>query len=268
MKITNIGSICGGQDGAIFGDMLFRFDAKGNCCVYDMETLDNVENFTLDRADVLAPHSNAVVFGKEYFSPDDEFPLLYTNIYNNYAEKENNYCGVCCVYRLWREDSTFKTKLVQTIKIGFTDDPLWRSENVKDVRPWGNFAVDVENGRYYAFVMHDEDQKTRYFAFDLPTLSSGKEVILTKDDVLEYFDTPYHNYLQGACLHDGKIYEVEGFGDKIHPALRIIDLTKKEQVFHLDFFEAGYVHESELIDFWNGKCIYGEHTGKLFELEF
>lgn len=267
MKIKNIGKIVGGQDGAIYGNLLFRFDG-GKCKVYDLTNLaEPVDCFTLDKADKITPHSNAVVFGKEYFAEGDEFPLLYSNIYNNYADKEDNLCGVCCVYRLWREDGGFKTKLVQTVRVGFTDDPLWRSENVKDVRPYGNFVVDTDNNRYYGFVMRDEDKTTRYFAFRLPTLADGETVVLTKDDVIEYFDTPYHNFIQGACYHKGKIYEVEGFGERIHPAIRIIDPAKKEQIFHFDFYEAGEVFESELIDFYGEKCIYGDNQGNLFELE-
>lgn len=267
MKITNIGKIGAGQDGTVFKDLLFRFDGA-HCKVYDLKKeLSFLSEFTLDRADVINPHSNAVVFGKEYFSPEDEFPLLYTNVYNNHAKCEETYCGVCCVYRIQREGDGFKTTFVQMIKIGFTDDTLWRSENVEDVRPWGNFVVDAVKGKYYAFVMRDGDRKTRYFAFDLPKLSDGESVVLEKSDVLEYFDTPYHNFLQGACFRDGKIYEVEGFGEKIHPAIRIIDVEKKEQIFHMDLFDAGFEQEAELIDFWGDKCIYGDNKGNLFECD-
>ena len=269
MKIINIGRIIKGQDGAIFGNQLFRFEGDGTCYVYDLDSVGELAaTFTLDRADELVPHCNAVVFGGEYYAEEDEYPLLYSNIYNNYAGKENEYCGVCCVYRLWRENGEFRTKLVQLIKIGFTDSTLWRSEGVSDVRPWGNFVVDGKNKKYYAFVMRDGDKKTRYFEFDLPTLDDGEEVVLTEKDVLRYFDVPYHNFLQGACFKDGRIYEVEGFGERIHPAIRIIDIQKGEQIFHADFYEMGEPNESELIDFCGDRCIYGDNKGNLFELEF
>lgn len=268
MKITEKGLIRQGQDGTIWGNLLFRFEGNGECFVYELDNLEKVAEFTLDRAEEIVPHCNAVVFGKEYFASGDEFPLLYANIYNNCAGKENERCGECCVYRLYRENGAFKTTLVQIIKIGFTNDTLWRSEGVADVRPWGNFVVDTDSGKYYAFVMRDADKKTRYFALRLPTIAEGFEVTLTKEDILEYFDVPYHNFLQGACFHDGKIYEVEGFHERIRPAVRIIDTHKKEQVFHADFYELGLTHECELIDFWGDKCIYGDNKGNLFELEF
>ena len=281
MKITKLAKIRGGQDGAIYNDFLFRFSSKGGCSVYDMTALSGepepIAEFKLDKIDQIVPHSNSVVFGNEFFAPEDEFPLLYSNVYNNYAKTEDKRVGICCVYRLVREGNTFSTQLVQLIKIGFTDDRnLWRSSgDIEDKRPYGNFVVDTQNSLLYAFVMRDGESRTRYFAFDLPKLSDGEigdsgvsEVTLTADMIKEYFDTPYHNYLQGAVCYNGKIYSVEGFGEKIHPAIRIIDTKKKCQTYFCDFFEANCTDEAELIDFYHGRCIYGNHIGEIFELEF
>lgn len=286
MNITSIAVSQGGQDGAIYGGYLFRFDHAGKCCVYDMEKAlasgdeqaEKIAEFTLDRADEIAPHSNAVVFGNEFYAEDDEFPLLYTNIYNNYAKAADPLVGVCCVYRLTGNGTEFSTKLVQLIEIGFTDEKgLWRSEgDVKDVRPYGNFVIDIQNGIYYSFVMRDGDKTTRYFSFDLPKLCEGeidnkygvKKVTLKADEIKEYFDTPYHNFIQGACFYDGKIYSVEGFNEDVHPAIRIIDPKLKKQTYFFDFCDAGYSKEAEFIDFYNGACIYGDAHGNYYELKF
>ena len=165
MEFKQIASSKYGQDGAIFGDLYFRFDHLGACSVYDLSALDfntvaelsPIAEFTLDRADEIAPHSNAVCFGSEYYCEGDEFPLLYSNIYNNYAKAEDRLVGVCCVYRIFREVDGFSSRLVGLIEIGFTDDALWRSEGVEDVRPYGNFVVDCERERLYAYVMRDGD---------------------------------------------------------------------------------------------------------------
>lgn len=282
MKITEIAQIKGGQDGAIFGKYLFRFDHKGLCRVYNMdEILRGGEvapftDFVLDRAEDIVPHSNAVCFGSEYYAEGDEFPLLYSNIYNNYAKTDTPLKGVCCVYRLERDGESFKTTLVQLIEIGFVEDAsLWKLCAEKDgARPYGNFVVDRENGKYYAFVMRNEENGTRYFVFDLPKLQDGdidpvygvKKVVLNKDDVEKYFDCPEHHYIQGACCHGGKVYSVEGF--KNIPALRIIDPEKGEQVFYSDFTEYGVTDETEFIDFYNGKCCYGDCHGKFYLIEF
>lgn len=281
MKIKTLAKIIGGQDGAIYKNYLFRFSSKGGCTVYDMTALDGepepISEFKLDKIDLIVPHSNSVTFGNEFFAPGDEFPLLYSNVYNNYAKNEDKRVGICCVYRLTREGNAFSTKLVQLIRIGFTDDrALWRSSGeVEDKRPYGNFVVDNDKNLIWAFVMRDGAMQTRYFAFDLPKLADGEigasgvhEVTLTADMIKEYFDAPYHNYVQGAVCREGKIYSVEGFGEKIHPALRIIDTVEKRQILHFDFFDAGYTDEAELIDFYGDRCIYGDHIGDLFELVF
>ena len=281
MKITKLANIRGGQDGAIYKDFLFRFSSKGGCSVYDMTALDGepepISEFKLDKIDLIVPHSNSVVFGNEFFAPGDEFPLLYSNVYNNYAKTEDKRVGICCVYRLTREGNAFSTKLVQLIRIGFTDDrSLWRSSgDIEDKRPYGNFVVDTDKDQLWAFLMRDGAMQTRYFAFDLPKLADGeigasgvREVTLTAEMIKEYFDTPYHNYVQGAVCREGKIYSVEGFGERIHPALRIIDTEEKRQILHFDFFDAGYTDEAELIDFYGDRCIYGDHKGNLFELIF
>ncbi len=287
MQITKIAKMKSGvQDGAIFGKYLFRFDVAGNCGVYGMESIDTADGgevmpiaeFRLDRADLIAPHSNSVVFGAEYFAEGDEFPLLYTNIYNNYAAAADKLIGVSCVYRITRSGEKFESALVGLIEIGFTSERgLWRSSGeTEDARPYGNFVIDRERGIYYAFVMRDSERSTRYFSFELPRLTDGifderfgvKRVTLSAAEIKDYFDTPYHHFIQGACFFDGKIYSVEGFGEKIHPAIRVIDTVERRQVFYLDFFEAGAPFESEFIDFHDGRCYYGDHYGNLYALDF
>lgn len=282
MKITQIGNITDGQDGAVFGGLLFRFKTNGLCYVYDLKNLTIekkspiVSIFTLDKADQIVPHSNSVVFGNEYYTEGDEFPLLYTNIYNNYAKSENKLTGVCCVYRIWREENEFKSQLVGLIEIGFTDDALWSSGN--DIRPFGNFVIDNEKRLYHAFTMRDKDNLTRYFSFKLPELKNGvidksfgvPKIVLTKNDIIDTFDTEYHHFIQGACCENGKIYSLEGFsGDKINPpALRIISPADKKQIDCIYFGNFGLTIEPELIDFENNICYYCDNHGNLYTIEF
>ena len=99
MKLKHIANIKTGQDGAVFKDLIFRLDARGNCSVYNLSEsvfesdaptdILPIGEFLLDRAEQIVPHSNSVVFGSEYYAEGDEFPLLYTNVYNNYAKEEN-----------------------------------------------------------------------------------------------------------------------------------------------------------------------------------
>lgn len=276
------------QDGAVYGDYLFSFNSRGDCTVYRISDLEKCNEgeakcfsrFTLDKNDVIAPHSNSVMFGNEFYHEIDEFPLLYTNVYNNYCNEENKLKGVCLVYRLVRYGASFKTTLVQMIEIGFTkDDKLWKSEGgIDDVRPYGNFAIDADKGIYYAFTMRDNPRSTRYFSFELPKACQGKlcpqynikRVVLNSDDICDYFDCDYHHYIQGSCFCKSKIYSLEGFTDNSDnpPAIRIIDTNLKKEVFFKKFDGCGLSIEPEMIDFENDVFYYGDHNGNVYKLFF
>ncbi len=289
MNIKKIARICRSQDGAIFKNYLFRFDTKGQFSVYDMNEIEGAKEFidatplcsqVLDKANIIAPHSNAVCFGTEYYEAGDEFPLLYTNVYNNYGKAEDSLFGVCCVYRVQKNGNDFKTTLVQIIKIGFVNDfTLWRSSTEPaDVRPYGNFIIDTENNVLYAFTMRDAANATRYFAFDLPKLADGEMndtygvnvVTLNVSDIKDQFDVEYHHYIQGACFYKGKIYSVEGFTNNVKnpPALRIINTKTKQQELFLKFEELGLVDEAEMIDFKDDVCYYSDVDGNFYIFEF
>ena len=282
MESKKLGVIAKGQDGAIFNGYFFRFDADGRCNVYRLAEISEhsvpICQFVLDKSALIVPHCNTVAFGNQYYCEADEFPLLYCNIYNNYAKADNNYKGVTCVYRFVRNGDFFSTTLVQLIETGFTDDPLWKSANCEDVRPYGNFAIDAVNGVYYAFTMRDEEQTTRYFAFNLPDIHEGtydnnfgvKRVVLSKEDIRGFFDCEYHRYMQGACFHNGILYSVEGFtnSEKNPPAIRLIDVSSQRQKQIYYFADYNMNVEPEFIDFENEACYYADHDGNVFELSF
>lgn len=228
MKIEKLSKVKDGrQDGAISNGFLFSFNHLGECAVYRLDLLECMKEeaevfseFVLDKKDILMPHSNSVMFGNEYYNENDEFPLLYTNIYNNYSNCEEQLKGVCLVYRIQRTGCTFETTLVQMIEIGFVEDELWSSVGEKaDQRPFGNFVVDTKQSLLYAFTMRDNTKTTRYFSFGLPKVADGeicekygvKKVVLKKTDIKEYFDCDYHHFVQGASCREGKIYSLEGF---------------------------------------------------------
>lgn len=286
MHIQKLGQITRGQDGAFWKGYLFRFNQRGDCTVHDMKDCIHdfsaaetpIATFVLDRAEDILPHSNSVMFGNEFFCEGDEFPLLYTNIYNNYSHLQHKMKGVTCVYRIQRKGTAFSSQLVQLIEVGFVEDPLWRSKNMEDVRPYGNFVIDRDHCLYYAFTMRDEDSTTRYFAFDLPKVGDGvydevykvNRVVLEAKDIKSQFDCPYHRYIQGATYHDGFIYSTEGFtNDKTNPpAIRVIDVKKKEQVKVCFLPDYGINEEAELIYFDEGRCYYSDNVGNFYHVTF
>ena len=285
MKIQKIGKISGGQDGAIYNGILFRFNHLGNgTATYLKDVRKDGETapfatFALDKRELITPHSNAVFFGTEFFAEGDEFPLLYSNIYNNYCDKEEPLIGVCLVYRLMREGESFQTTLVQMIEIGFKEDPkLWKAyPDRHGVRPYGNFVIDKKTNGYYAYVMRSPEDGTRYFKFAIPAKDAGeidptygvRRLVLTEEDILDYFDVPHHFYIQGGIAHEGKIYSTEGsaYSEENRPVIRVIDLEKQTQTDHADLMKMGYNEEPEMIDFSDGICYYSDAHGHLYTIK-
>ncbi|MBQ8186118.1 MAG: hypothetical protein IJ037_04525 [Clostridia bacterium] len=275
LKFTELWQTYPGQDGAMFGDWLIRFDARGHGHVFRISEEKEVAAFTLGSAEKIVPHANAVVFGTEYISPDDEFPLLYSNIYNNYAKSDDRLEGTVCVYRLKRNGSDFSADLVQVIRIGFVHDPAWSDGD--DVRPYGNFVVDTDHNQLAAFTMRDRDQVTRYFTFDLPKSSDGvfceewgvPVVTLTQEDIRSRFDCPYSRYIQGACYHDGRVYSIEGFSDAKNPAkMQIVDLVRGELHAVIDLYAMGLTVEPEFVNVHDGVLYYSDARGQLIRFDF
>lgn len=283
-------SVCVGQDGAIYGDCLFRFGNSSDCTVYSMSQKKQIGSFIMDKRDGFVTHNNAVCFGSEKADENDEFPLLYTNIYNNYSGskytssyyrdgKEDKREGILCVYRITRKDNIFNAELKQIIQIGFVNNTdYWKSSENDDVMPYGNFAIDTKNNKLYAFLMRDKEMTTRYFEFDLPKLNDGvpddycgcKLVTLKVEDIKARFDCEYSNFLQGACFHDGKIYSVEGgHHDPELPArMQIIDTVTQKKFAEIDLYGIGLTAEPEMVEYYDGALYYIDGDGEVMTFTF
>ncbi len=265
------------QDGTIYGDTLFRFDAFGNGRAFSISEKAEKAKFKLERTDEWRPHCNSVCFGVERYDEDDEFPLMYANIYNNYAKCEDRREGAFCIYRVLRTDDSFKFSLAGVVKIDFVEDRrLWKSlDGEGDVRPYGNFVIDCEKKKLYAFVMRDKEQVTRFFTFDIPKLSDGEMkdgisyITLGESDVIDHFDAPYMRYMQGACAKNGVVYSVEGFAPGVNPArMQVIDMEKKIAVHDIQLGDYDLPKEPEFIDFYGDELFYSDATGRIFKVEF
>ena len=95
-------------------------------------------------------------------------------------------------------------------------------------------------------------------------------VVLNKEDIIDQFDTPYHKYIQGGAFHGGLLYSTEGFGEKetSRSAIRIIDPAKRCQIAYFDLCDAGIPVEREWMDFYEGRCLYSNAHGYIYEMDF
>lgn len=257
-KVANLSArqTGGTQDGEVFGDRLFVFDAAGKMNVYDVNTGKHLGACYLGSKELLMPHVNSASFSNQYYAEGDAYPLIYTSMYNNLNPLNQYMLGTCCVYRITESAGQFSTQLVQVIRIGFIGDAnLWTPYN--DSRPFGNFVVDTDRNMLYAFVPRDQSSTTRFLGFALPKPDAGtykaeygcNQVILQASEVKNQFSVPYISSPQGCAYADGKIYSVEGFGihESAPPFLRVIDVETGVMVRSVNLGQVGLEKEPETI---------------------
>ena len=259
------------QDGTIYKQHLLKFNGDGTCKVYSLLTNELISTFTLDRTNAIKMHSNSVCLGA-FLSRTDMLPLLYSNVYNSYSSELDKKKGTVGVYKLLYNGNAYSSMLIQVIRIGFADDrEIWMSAKGSDRSPYGNFVVDPINNKIWFFVTRDANKTTRFICCELPKPGAGEfdatagvnVYTLQAEDIIDMFDVPYSYYLQGACLHDGKIYSLEGMGTAENPTvIRVIDLDAGAEDSVVDLQAYGLAYESELIDYWkDGMFIYGDYRG-------
>lgn len=268
----------GVQDGEVFGDRLFAFSADGTANVYDVHTGELIDSFLLGSRDRITPHVNSASFSDRYYASGDGYPLLYTSVYNNLTAQGRLLLGTSCVYRITESGGQFAAQLVQMIRVSFTGDTqLWASP-ISNERPYGNFVVDTDRDRLYAFVPRDDSQKTRFFAFELPTSQAGsysstydcRLVTLDAGDILRCFDVDYFSSPQGCCYADGKILSLEGFGsyESAPPFLRVVDVETGTLERSVNLGQLGLEREPETVTVGDGQIYFMAWDGILYKLKF
>lgn len=266
LKYNRINGVSGyGQDGAIYNHTMFNFDSQGNFKVYNLLNNSLIGSAQLDQYDTIKPHNNCVCFGNEFCNENDNYPLLYTNAYNNTSLPK----GTCYVHRINEEEidsqRIFTTELKQTITIGFTDDEIW-STGTEDIRPYGNFLVDTDNNYLYVYTLRNRDKKTRIFKFNLPKLEDGENITLNKADIIEYFDVEYFPYIQGGICYNGKLFISSGMNTAIRnsSALHIINPYSKKEESYINI--STLMNEPEIVEIYAGNLLVGQ--GNIYEFEF
>lgn len=238
-----------GQDACQYNGKIFVFDSTGGFNVIDTNTRETLTGFVLDQNDTIKPHCNCVCFSNQFYDNDDEFPLLYVNAYNTAGLPR----GTCYVHRIINNNNVYTTTLIQTITIGFAYDEIWTVDG--DTRFYGNFLVNTDKSQLIAYTLRGNN--TRFFIFNLPNISNS-EVTLQTSDIIDYFDCPFFNFIQGGYYNNGKVYSVDGIGSHDNPIgwLHIFDLNKKELVTTMDLKHILY--EPECIFEMNNNLYVGQ----------
>lgn len=215
------------QGFAINGNYGFSLRDKGMCVVLDLKNNAFVNAFTID--ELKKAHCNNAGFGKEKYSKESKFPLLYITECR----------GTKCCYVT--DITTQGAKVVQKL--------YYDSDEFKFAMDW---VVDAKNG--FIYVYGGKHFGTKYLKkLPLPKLSDSDEngeVHFTKDDVLQEIAIEGHAVAQGSLIHKGKAYLPDGCsreGNKLH----VIDLKTGKKI--AVYYYADQLNEPEGLDFKGNK---------------
>ena len=216
------------QGFAIYKNYGFSLRNRGMCVVLDLKKGKYVNSFMLEGN---KSHCNNAGFGKEKYSKDSQFPLLYI------TECMGKRC--CYVTDITLEGS----KIVQKI--------FYDSDEFRVAMDW---VVDAENNCIWVY--GGKHFGTKYLKkLPLPKLSDSDEngeVHYTREDVLQEIVIEGLAIAQGSKIRKGKAYLPDGCsreGNKLH----VINLKtgEKEGVYYY----ADQLNEPEGLDF-KGKYLY------------
>ena len=213
---------------AVSGRYGFSLRNRGMCIVFDLKKNRYVNSFMLEGN---ASHCNSASFGREKFSKDSQFPLLYVNE---------------CMGRKCCDVTDITTKGSRIVQKIFYD-----SDEFKIAMDW---VLDAENG--FIYVYGGSHFGPKYLKkLPLPKLSDSDangEVHFTQDDVLQTIVIDGLMISQGSMIRGGKAYLADGcspYGNKLH----IIDLATGQREAVVDFQD----QENEPEDLaFKGKWIY------------
>lgn len=224
------------QGFSISGRYGFVFHDKGQCAVYDLKKKACVNTFHMGVEE--SCHCNNASFGREKFSKQSPFPLLYL------SECRGRHAAF--VYDITTEGAT----LVQTILL--------------DSNPFGSsfdWCVDPDEGFLYAYGGTRNGSKFLW-KFPLPTLADSDahgEVHLTEADALDVIEIPGLFIFQGSKIYHGYAFLTQGF-PPYRLSLFVVNLRshETEAIIDLDPLKV----EPEGLDV-QGKWLYtAHHTSK------
>ena len=172
------------QGFAVYGNDAFVMYETGICDIYDLTTGKFVNSFHLGSYG-FSNHTNAANFGVEFPEGNPDFPAIYIS--------ECSGQGRCFVESI----TTSGSKLIQTISLNL-------SKFGKSGIDW---AVDEEDSLLYCIQTAAKGTDYNIFAFRLPQLSKGSNIVLNDSDLLnQWNDIPLSGICQGLYVRKGYAY--------------------------------------------------------------
>ena len=242
------------QGMAIYGEYAFLFNEGGGCRQLNLSSGKVTGEFKL-ASSTENPHVNNACFGIEQMT-GSMFPLLYIS--------ECKAGG----FRCFVESIESTPRLVQTIRTNINGKQL----------PVVSWVIGIQEKALYAITKGAKEidslgnLKITITKFRLPKVNEGKNIELTKNDILDTFQVYFPNTVQGGKIIGHNMYLACGLQQsyshlkRSKRAIQVIDLQKKKLSKTIDLT---YVttNEPEDIDFYNGNCLlYCGQQGGIYEI--
>lgn len=207
-------------------------------------------------------HCNQCCFSNNKFSNTDVFPVLYVSQQSNDEKR-------CLLVGLRIESDrdeggeikTFTAKVAQIIYFpSYTDQNALGNVNA---------VIDTTSNKLITYSRNNNPNspdylKCRITEFDMPSLSQDTIRLENKDILNSYTIDCSAWYMQGAAIHDRKVFIAQGAPSQHNICIQVVDLDKKrlQQTYDLRKMNVGW--EPEGCAFYRHSLyVYGERT--LFE---
>lgn len=239
-----------GQGFDAYGNYLFGIsDGMNRLTVSNLNSRSFVSSSSTELGFVPARHCNCQNFTAEYFLPEDDIPLLLVS--GSESRRGEDLIGESYLMRIVWNGYEFKATLVQTITTvpgTYTD----ANGNQYPFSKYSNIIVDKKSGHLFVI------SSSGIYEMNLPPLydNSGhiiSQTNLTTDNIIRRIGFKYKTkWAQGACLHEGIAYIVDGVS---HNNLQVIDITSGKVLAFIRMVDIGFDYELEDITFWKGHMI-------------
>ena len=275
------------QGGAIYGDYLVTLiacdenpDAETNGFIYNLKTKTKIADLlfgsTLEGVAYMLPHANCVCFGRQFYSAQSEFPLLYVSQVNGSSGSLfNSSERGCLVYDLQRQpDDSYVPVLVQVIKPDLSTAEKIASIEDKIGKYTPNYVVDADNGRLVILGYPEAswftglDKGMPVAVMDLPPVSQ-EVVTYDADDIFDNYVVSMPFAIQQSIYNCGRIYQQGGLEGNSARGINVIDLVQKKSVSQV-ITTTAHAGEPQFIGLHDGKLLWYDAgtSGDIYEVVF
>ena len=261
------------QSGASFGNYYFMLtNLMANVYVYNLASKTRIFTWTNPETLSNIHHCNQCDFSTLYYDANDPFPILYVSVKEQTSGQYNGRCSIEA-YRIIAtmqddEYTSFDFVKVQTIYLpspttnnGMNDAGVAID---RDRKRMVIYSKNLINGLYLSVKISE---------LNIPALYSGGAIIdivdLTDNNFIVRYDINVTGMaLQGAVIHNCKLFIGKGYANVSHIELIAVDLIEQSLIAEINLLADGFTAEPEGAFIYNDKLYISTNNNAIFKVEF